>query len=161
MGVAEKLDAHLRGVLHRAFSVLVFDSAGRLLLQRRADKKYHSAGLWSNSCCGHPRPGESVLQAGRRRLREEMGFDCELRELATFRYRAELAAGLAEHELDHVLAGEWEGTPVPDPDEVAECDWTPLDSLERAMIDEPSKYSAWLPLVMQAFALAMKGTTGR
>src|SRR5919205_4313288 len=113
LGVKEKLQAHVEGALHRAVSVFVFDGGGRLLLQKRAPTKYHSAGLWSNTACGHPRPGESTLAAARRRLREEMGFDCELREAFQFLYRAELDGELVEHEYDHVFVGVHDRDPAP------------------------------------------------
>src|SRR5687768_17165134 len=106
VGADEKLRAHESGALHRAFSVFVFDAAGRLLLQRRARSKYHSGGLWSNTACGHPRPGEGTDEAARRRLREEMGFECGLREAFVFTYRAELEGGLVEHEFDQVFVGQ-------------------------------------------------------
>src|SRR5918997_6014944 len=115
LGASGKLRAHREGALHRAFSVFVFDGEGRLLLQKRARGKYHSAGLWSNTACGHPRPGEATREAARRRLREEMGFDCGLREAFQFLYRAELGGALVEHEYDHVLIGAHEGDPSPDP----------------------------------------------
>src|ERR1041384_1067698 len=105
VGAGEELAVHRSGTLHRAFSIFVFDHAGRVILQRRAGGKYHSAGLWSNTCCGHPRPGEPVETAAHRRLREEMGFDCSLAWSFTFTYRAVLDRGLTEHEVDHVWVG--------------------------------------------------------
>src|SRR6185503_9661232 len=110
-GTGEKMAVHRSGRLHRAFSVFVVDGEGRLLLQRRAAVKYHSAGLWSNTCCGHPRPGETILAAATRRLKEEMGFECRLRPAFSFIYRAALDHGLTEHELDHVLLGSHDGAP--------------------------------------------------
>ena len=110
-GTVHKIRAHREGILHRAFSIFVFDDADRLLLQRRALRKYHSGGLWSNTCCSHPRPGEQVLDAAHRRLREEMGFDCALDTAFSFVYRAELEGGLVEHEYDHVLLGRLAGDP--------------------------------------------------
>src|SRR2546423_9920022 len=114
IGVGEKLETHREGRLHRAFSIFIFDGAGRLLLQKRAPTKYHSGGLWSNTACGHPRPGEETVAAAHRRLREEMGFDCELRAAFGFLYRAELRERLIEHEYDHVFVGEFRGAPAPD-----------------------------------------------
>jgi isopentenyl-diphosphate delta-isomerase len=149
LGASEKLRAHVEGALHRAFSVFVFDRDGRLLLQRRAREKYHSGGLWSNTCCGHPRPGEETAAAARRRLREEMNLDCELRAAFDFIYRAELDNALVEHEYDHVFAGEFDGSPVPDPSEVEEWKWMSLDELRRELREEPSRYSYWLRTVVE------------
>src|SRR5258708_3363519 len=123
LGVAGKMEVHSEGNLHRAHSVFVFDSTGRMLLQRRASGKYHSGGLWSNACCGHPGPGESVEDAASRRLMEEMGVDCQLRKLFEFVYRVEFGNGMTEHEYDHVLVGEFDGTPGLNSDEVEDWRW--------------------------------------
>ena len=144
VGTEEKLAAHQRGVLHRAFSVFVFDSSGRLLLQRRAATKYHSAGLWSNSCCGHPSPGEKTIDAAGRRLGEEMGFTCPLSQGGSFTYRANLENGLVEHELDHVFAGTFDGEPVPDASEVGEWRWVELSELLGDIAADATKFTAWL-----------------
>jgi isopentenyl-diphosphate delta-isomerase len=133
-GTAEKLRAHAEGALHRAFSVIVFNRRGELLLQCRAGGKYHSAGLWTNTCCGHPRPGEDTLVAARRRLGEEMGIDCDLQPLFGLRYRADFANGLAENEYDHVFVGRYDGEPRPDPGEVQAWRWAPLDSLRGELL---------------------------
>src|SRR4051812_13717578 len=146
VGRAEKQAAHVSGALHRAFSVFVFDGEGRTLLQRRASAKYHSGGLWSNACCGHPLPGEEVAHGARRRLGEELGIDCPLQAVARFPYRAELEGGLGEHEIDHVLAGRWSGTPRPDPAEVEAWRWISPAELEAELSDDPSRFTAWLPL---------------
>ena len=144
IGVASKLEAHRRGQLHRAVSVVLFDDSGRLLLQRRAEGKYHSAGLWSNTCCGHPRPGESVGDAARRRLGDELGIEgCGLTRVADFLYFAELEGGLVEHELDHVLIGRWNGAATPDPGEVAETRWIDRDVLFEELVRAPDRYTAW------------------
>src|ERR671913_2483251 len=135
VGAGEKLRAHREGALHRAFSVFVFDAGGRLLLQKRAREKYHSGGLWSNTACGHPRPGEPTATAARRRLREEMSLDCELREAFEFVYRAELDGALVEHEYDHVFVGTHEGDPAPDPSEVAGWRWVTMGELLRGLSD--------------------------
>jgi len=150
LGASDKLRAHVEGALHRAFSVFVFDHEGRLLLQRRAREKYHSGGLWSNTCCGHPRPGEETAAAAHRRLREEMSFDCELREAFDFVYRAELDNDLVEHEYDHVFVGEFEGYPTPDPSEVEEWKWVSVDELRRGLREEPSRYSYWLKTLVES-----------
>jgi len=150
LGVGEKLQTHREGALHRAFSVFVFDGEGRLLLQKRAAGKYHSAGLWSNTACGHPRPGEATEAAARRRLREEMGLDCDLRAAFEFVYRAELDGALVEHEYDHVFFGTHEGAPpAPDPSEVEDWRWVSMDELRRDLRDEPRRYSYWLKLAVE------------
>jgi isopentenyl-diphosphate delta-isomerase len=148
LGSVEKLQAHREGALHRAFSVFVFDAAGRLLLQRRAAGKYHSGGLWSNTACGHPRPGEATAAAARRRLREEMGFDCELREAFDFLYRAELAGGLVEHEFDHVFVGRFDGEPAPDAEEVEGWRRATLEELREDLRRSPDEYSYWLRVAL-------------
>lgn len=113
IGVGEKIHTHVIGALHRAFSVFIFNSTGQLLLQKRSNTKYHSRGLWSNTCCGHPRLGESIVEASRRRLIEEMGLDCAVRRLFEFIYFAKLENGLYEHEYDHVLMGNFDKSPTP------------------------------------------------
>jgi isopentenyl-diphosphate delta-isomerase len=143
IGVEEKTRAHLLGVLHRAFSIFVTNSAGQLLIQRRALAKYHSRGLWSNTCCGHPRPGESINQASRRRLREEMGVDVNLESVFQFRYRAHLEDGLIENEYDHVLVGLFNGVPEPNPAEVAEYRWVDPATLSLELEAHPENYTYW------------------
>jgi isopentenyl-diphosphate delta-isomerase len=149
VGVGEKLATHRTGVLHRAFSVFVFDRARRLLLQQRAATKYHSRGLWSNTCCGHPRPGEATVAAAHRRLREEMNIDCELRAAFSFLYRAELAGQLIEHEYDHVLVGEYDDAPAPDRTEVADWKWLSMAELRQDLSRAPERYSYWLKAAIE------------
>jgi isopentenyl-diphosphate delta-isomerase len=149
IGTSDKLTAHRTGSLHRAFSIFVFDRADRLLMQRRAGGKYHSGGLWSNTCCSHPNPGETPLAAGHRRLREEMGFDCELAGGYSFVYRAELDGGLVEHELDHVLIGRFDGRPDPDPNEVEAWSWAHVADIRHAMSQRPDAYTVWFRLAME------------
>jgi isopentenyl-diphosphate delta-isomerase len=149
LGAMEKLQAHAEGRLHRAFSVFVFDQAGRLLLQRRSAAKYHSPGLWSNTCCGHPRPGEPVEAAASRRLFEEMGFRVPLRPLFRFVYRAEIGPTMVEHEVDHVLVGSFQHDPIPEPAEVQEWRWTRFDLLRQEVLREPERFTAWLRLLLQ------------
>lgn len=144
VGTAEKLAAHRSGRLHRAFSVFVLNDEQELLLQRRAGSKYHSPGLWSNSCCSHPRPGESVADAARRRLLEEMGFTCELEPAGALLYRADVGGGLLEHEYDHLFLGRWNGQPCPDPREVDRWRWTDLPSLRREIASRPEAFTYWL-----------------
>ena len=142
-GVVDKVTAHRDGILHRAFSIFVFDEADRLLLQRRARDKYHSGGLWTNTCCSHPRAGESVLDAAHRRLREEMGFDCPLQAVFGFVYRAALDGGLVEHEFDHVVVGRFPGEPVPDVREVEDWKWEPVSAVRSRLAEDPEVFTAW------------------
>lgn len=144
IGVKEKLQAHLEGTLHRAFSIFIFDSQKRLLLQKRARTKYHSGGLWSNTACGHPRPGESTIGSAHRRLNEEMGFDCELRRAFGFLYRTELENRLVEHEYDHVFVGRFDGAPRPALAEVEAWRWIGIAKLRRELKEKPREYSYWL-----------------
>jgi isopentenyl-diphosphate delta-isomerase len=145
LGEGEKLDVHRTGALHRAFSVFAFNAAGELLLQRRALTKYHSGGLWTNTCCGHPRPGETTADAARRRLGEEMGMGCgELRPAGTLRYRAEIA-DLVENELDHLLVTRVDETPEPNPDEVVEYRYVAADELAAWLAERPEDFTAWFP----------------
>jgi isopentenyl-diphosphate delta-isomerase len=149
IGFLDKIKAHKTGVLHRAVSVFVFHSDGRLLLQRRAAGKYHSGGLWSNTCCTHPRPGESVHAAARRRLLEEMGMKMKLSEVHSFIYRTELSNGLIEHEFDHVFIGTTEATPVPNASEVAEWKWIWPQELLEDMQNHPANYTYWLGICIR------------
>ncbi len=150
VGVGEKLATHREGTLHRAFSVVIFNSAGEMLLQQRAVTKYHSGGLWSNTCCGHPRPGETTEAAGRRRLQEEMGIECPLEEMFTFLYRTELGDGLSENEYDHVLVGHCDGlTPHPAHDEVADWRWVNMADLRRDIAAQPEQYTYWFKVLLE------------
>jgi isopentenyl-diphosphate Delta-isomerase len=148
VGIEEKLKAHLVGVLHRAFSIFVFNGADQLLLQKRSSTKYHSEGLWSNTCCGHPRPGESIEEASRRRLSEEMGFDCEVRECFKFIYRVKLDNDFIEHEYDHVLVGKFDGNPIPSKDEVDDWKWIDLATLKLAIEEKPESYTYWFGIAL-------------
>jgi isopentenyl-diphosphate delta-isomerase len=142
-GTMPKLDAHRQGVLHRAVSVLVRDSRGRLLLQQRALSKYHSGGLWTNTCCGHPRPGEAAAEAASRRLLEEMGFSCPLTFLLSMQYRAPVSNGLTEHELVHVFGGRFDGAPRPNPDEVMGWRWGDPAGIARDLEERPEIFTVW------------------
>lgn len=148
IGAAGKLEAHREGRLHRAFSIFVLNGRGQLLLQRRARNKYHSGGLWTNTCCGHPRPGEETETAAHRRLREEMGFDCPLRPVFHFIYEAELDDGLWEHELDHVFVGRRDGDPSPDPEEAEAWRWASLEEVARDVERHPDDYTVWFRIAL-------------
>jgi isopentenyl-diphosphate Delta-isomerase len=153
VGSCEKLAAHLAGgQLHRAFSVFVFDAAGRLLLQQRAMEKYHFGGLWTNTCCSHPRPGETTRAAAQRRLTEELGFTVPLTEQGSFLYRAhDPSSGLTEHELDHVFVGHFDSAPTPNPAEVMGWRWQAMDEVEAELMAHPERFTPWFPLALNQF----------
>ena len=143
VGTAGKLDAHRRGLRHRAISALVHNSAGEFLLQQRAASKYHSGGLWTNACCSHPLPGESTADAAQRRLQQEMGFACALQPLFLFSYRAAVPGGLIEDEIVHVFGGQHDGPIAPDPAEVDNYKWIALPDLKDDIRDRPDAYTVW------------------
>jgi isopentenyl-diphosphate delta-isomerase len=143
VGTAGKLEAHQRGVKHRAISALVRNSKGEFLLQRRSAAKYHSAGQWTNACCSHPQPGESTADAAHRRLKEEMGFSCTLAPMFIMHYRADVPGGLIENELVHVFGGTYDGRIVPDPAEVGEWKWVTREELEADLRANPEAYTVW------------------
>ena len=143
VGEMEKMEAHVKGRLHRAFSVFVFNRKGELLLQRRAVNKYHSAGLWTNTCCSHPRPGEDVSRAADRRLWEEMGLVCDLNRRFSFVYRSELEKGLVEHEYDHVFVGWTDTAPRPNPEEVDGCRYLSVDAIRGELEVDAASYTIW------------------
>ena len=149
IGTMEKLEAHQAGVLHRAFSVVLFNSQGEMLIQRRARSKYHSAGLWSNACCSHPRPGEPTKDAVVRRLREELGVDTAPEFSFKFKYKVLFSNDLIEHELDHVYVGTYDGSPQIDEGEISE--WKYIDPLELGkQVDEnPEEYSHWFKIILR------------
>ena len=147
IGLMEKMEAHEKGLLHRAFSVFIFNDENQLLLQQRAKDKYHSGGLWTNTCCSHPRDGESLLDAGKRRLHEEMGFSCPIETVFSFIYKAELDNNLIEHELDHVLIGNYNEAPKPNPDEVMDWKYVDLEWVVEDMKANPENYTAWCRIV--------------
>lgn len=146
VGVMEKLQAHVEGRLHRAISVFIFNSSGELLLQQRAAGKYHSANLWTNTCCSHPRPGEHALAAANRRLMEEMGMRCELKEVTSFIYKASLDHNLTEYEYDHVFTGVSDIVPVPDGDEVQAWKYITRESLLQDVQAHPENYTEWFKI---------------
>lgn len=150
IGLAEKLDAHRRCLLHRAFSIFLF-SGEKLLLQQRALHKYHSAGLWTNTCCSHPRSGENLISAGKRRLQEELGITAELKDIGWFQYIAHFENGLAENELDHVLVGFIPSNMVitPNPDEVNALRWVSIEDLDKELASLPEQFTPWLKQALE------------
>jgi isopentenyl-diphosphate delta-isomerase len=146
IGTMEKLEAHEKALLHRAFSVYLVNKNGDLLLQRRALDKYHSGGLWTNTCCSHPKPGETGTQAAIRRLKEEMGISAPLTHLFHFIYKVDFGNGLTEHELDHVFIGTFEGEPIPDPDEAMDWKYIPAADLAIDVKENPQNYTEWFKL---------------
>ena len=148
IGRMEKMEAHEKGLLHRAFSILIFNEKGEMLLQQRATEKYHSPGLWTNACCSHPRPNESNLDAAYRRLKEEMGMQTSMEEIFKFTYRAELEDGLIEHEIDHVFYGISNENPNINLDEVMDYKWIDFLELQNHIALYPKKYTAWFNLLL-------------
>jgi isopentenyl-diphosphate delta-isomerase len=148
IGAVEKMEAHRKGLLHRAFSVILFNSSGEILLQKRSRNKYHSGGLWTNACCSHPLPDESTQDASRRRLLHEMGINAEPRFAFKFIYRTALDNDLIEHELDHVLIGSFDGAPVINLDEVEAWKFMKMDALRRDIAMHPESYTAWFRLIV-------------
>lgn len=142
-GKIEKMEAHEKGILHRAFSVFVFNSKNEMLLQQRAKTKYHSPGLWSNTCCSHPHFGEKLEEAVHRRLKEELGFDCDVKEIFSFIYKAELEYGLTEHEFDHVFIGKFDGDITPNKDEIEDFKWITVEELKKDVILNSNAYTVW------------------
>ena len=151
IGLMEKMEAHEKALLHRAFSVFVFNKKGELLLQQRALHKYHSGSLWTNTCCSHPRKGEQVIQSAHRRLMEEMGFDCELELKHKFIYKAPFTNGLTEHELDYIFTGEYEVAPNPNPDEVASFRWIEMAQLQKEIEEHPENFTVWFRIILDQY----------
>jgi len=151
IGLMGKMEAHEKAVLHRAFSVFVFNDKNELMLQQRAAEKYHSPLLWANTCCSHQRDGETNLEAGKRRLQEEMGFVCELQEKFSFIYKAPFDNGLTEHELDHVMIGEFNEEPNINNEEVAAYKWMSLKAIKNDMEEKPEIYTAWFKIIFEEF----------
>lgn len=149
VGDMEKLAAHVQGALHRAFSVLIYNTRGEMLLQRRAAGKYHSPLLWSNACCSHPRPGEEMTDAVTRRLTEEIGLTCEAKFLHRFLYKIDFENGLTEHEMDYVFVGTTDDLPVLNPHEVDAFKYMPMNDLHQDMLAHPEDYTFWFHLIMK------------
>ena len=151
IGVEGKMKAHYDGKLHRAFSVVLFNKKGETLLQKRAESKYHSPGLWTNTCCSHPRPKERVGVAAKRRLKEEMGISCPLEEVFSFIYKVKLGR-LFEHEFDHVFFGMFDGKPKPNKKEVSDWQWIKLNDLKNDIAKNPKKYTPWFKTIIKKIA---------
>ncbi len=151
IGLMPKLEAHQKAVLHRAFSVFVINSKNELMLQQRARHKYHSPGLWTNTCCSHQRDGESNIAAGTRRLQEEMGFTTKLKDTVSFIYKAPFDNGLTEHEYDHVLVGTYEDDPMINPEEVADWKWMPIEEVKNDISKQPELYTEWFKIIFDKF----------
>ncbi len=151
LGTMEKMEAHEKGVLHRAFSIFIFNSRNQLLMQKRALDKYHSPGLWTNTVCSHPHSGEEVLAAANRRLQEEMGLQCSMSETFSFVYKADVGDGLKEHEYDHVLTGISDDEPVPNPAEVAEFKYADFDWVLKDVEGHPEEYTEWFKIALKEF----------
>ena len=151
MGLMPKLEAHEKGVLHRAFSVFILNQKSQLMLQRRALDKYHSPGLWTNTCCSHPRESESIIEAGLRRLKEEMGFTTPLEPMFSFIYKSKFDNGLTEHEFDHVLLGYYDKPPFINAIEVSEWKWMSLEKIILEIKNKPEDFTVWFKIIFERF----------
>jgi isopentenyl-diphosphate delta-isomerase len=151
IGLMAKMEAHEKALLHRAFSVFIFNDKNELMLQQRALDKYHSPGLWTNTCCSHQRNGEGNIEAGKRRLQEEMGFVVDLEEVISFMYKAPFDNGLTEHEYDHVMVGMYHGEPTINLEEVASWKWMPLEDVKVDIVLHPNVYTEWFKIIFNKF----------
>ncbi|SNZ02105.1 isopentenyl-diphosphate Delta-isomerase [Flagellimonas pacifica] len=151
IGLMPKMEAHEKAVLHRAFSVFIMNDHGETMLQQRAGDKYHSPLLWTNTCCSHQRDGETNIEAGKRRLLEEMGFQTELKELFSFIYKAPFDNGLTEHELDHVMIGHYNGNPSINPEEVEDWKWMCPSAIKEDIAANPGQYTVWFKIIFERF----------
>ncbi|MCZ6594668.1 MAG: isopentenyl-diphosphate Delta-isomerase [Bacteroidetes bacterium] len=151
IGLMPKLEAHQKGILHRAFSVFIINDNNELMLQQRAMNKYHSPGLWTNTCCSHQRDGETSVEAGKRRLEEEMGFNTPLKETGSIIYKAPFDNGLTEHELDHILIGNFNGIPEINQAEVASWKWMTIEQIQKDIRINPDDYTAWFKIIIDKF----------
>ena len=151
LGTMPKMEAHEKAILHRAFSVFILNKEGQLMLQQRALSKYHSPGLWTNTCCSHQRLGETNIEAGTRRLQEEMGFKTPLKELFSFVYKATFDNGLTEHEFDHVILGYYDSEPIINHEEVTNWKWMNLEEIIKEIKTTPDNYTAWFKIIFDRF----------
>ena len=151
IGLMGKLEAHQKALLHRAFSVFILNDKGEIMLQQRATSKYHSPNLWTNTCCSHPRQGETTIEAGKRRLQEEMGFVTELTDILSFIYKAPFDNGLTEHELDHILIGYYNASPTINPEEVADWRWELPEKIKEDIAKHPHRYTEWFKIIFDKF----------
>lgn len=151
LGLMEKQEAHEKAILHRAFSVFIFNNKGELLLQQRALSKYHSGGLWTNTCCSHPRAGETTINAANRRLKEEMGFETVLTEKFSFLYQTPFDNGLSEHELDFVYTGKFDGQPIINLNEVESYKWISLENLIKELHEKPFLFTSWFQIILKEY----------
>ncbi|TDS17418.1 isopentenyl-diphosphate Delta-isomerase [Sphingobacterium paludis] len=156
-GEMEKMEAHTRGCLHRAFSIFILNARGEMLIHKRASTKYHGGGLWTNACCSHPQPGDNLLESALERLDYEMGMRCELKEMFSFIYKGEVENGLIEHEFDHVFFGYFEGLPQPNGAEVSDYQWIDVQALKRWVAQSPDAFTIWfrqaLPILLDQMTL--------
>lgn len=148
IGTMGKMEVHEKAVLHRAFSIFIFNDKGEMLLQKRADNKYHSAGLWTNTCCSHPRPGEDTQTAALKRLQEEMGFTTALSKAFSFIYKAPFDNGLTEHEYDHVFTGIYNGLVYPNPQEVSDYCYQPVEAIKDNIKMQPAHFTEWFKIAL-------------
>ena len=159
IGTMPKMEAHEKGLLHRAFSIFIFNDKNELMLQQRAADKYHSPLLWTNTCCSHQRVGETNIEAGRRRLKEEMGFVTELKDVVSFIYKAPFDNGLTEHEYDHVLIGYYNDNPNLNKEEVESFKWMTLEEVKEDMEQQPELYTAWFKIIFDKFYTHLQKVT--
>ncbi|HMG83243.1 MAG TPA: isopentenyl-diphosphate Delta-isomerase [Ferruginibacter sp.] len=158
IGTMEKMEAHEKALLHRAFSIFIFNKKGEMLLQKRADKKYHSGGLWTNACCSHPQPGEDILAAATKRLQEEMGFETTITKAFDFIYNVPFDNGLTEYEFDHVFIGTYEGEVLPNQDEVSDYCYKSMADLKGSVDDNSKNYTEWFKIAfpkLEAYLAAL------
>ena len=156
LGLMPKMEAHIKGILHRAFSVIIFNNNGDIMLQKRARTKYHTPGLWSNTCCSHQRDNEDNITAGKRRLYEEMGFTTQLQNFDSFIYKVSFSNGLIEHEFDHILTGVYNGIPNLNKKEVDQWKWVSIDYLYHDINNNPDNYTAWFKIIINKYSESLK-----